>query len=351
LTGLLDRWGWDALAPAVLAHVLQRDQTAALLIVDVDCFKGVNDEFGHPAGDLVLRAVSSVLQASTRGADLVSRYGGDEFLVLLPGATSAGAMTVAHRIRERMKGVTIDARTAPGAVGATITGQTVSIGIAVSQPSDRNPRLLEELLLGADAALRAVKRNGRDGIRIVDQDLELALGRRTCRYDETASGRHDHVSEASPPVTELANGASALLNEVGSALTTAAEHLLAPLGLTAQQAALLLYAAGQVSNANELAELFDTDTAETTSMLDRLRDMGLLLVARRSEDRRPIVIKLTAHGRSVVPTLPPILDSISAQAFTGFSTTEITQLTGMLHRMLGNLEAASCESISAVHTE
>lgn len=136
---------------------------------------------------------------------------------------------------------------------------------------------------------------------------------------------------------------SALLNEVGSALSTAADRLLAPLGLTAQQAALLLYTAGQVSTPNELTELFDTDTTELTVMLDRLQDKGLLLQVHHAEDHRSIVIKLTAHGRSVVATLSPILDCISTQAFTGFSAEEMTQLTGMLHRMLGNLTTPTRE--------
>src|SRR6266496_2647830 len=59
LTGLPDRWGWDDLAPAVFAHALRRRRTVALLMVDIDRFKQVNDEFGHVAGDLVLQAVSS----------------------------------------------------------------------------------------------------------------------------------------------------------------------------------------------------------------------------------------------------------------------------------------------------
>ena len=145
------------------------------------------------------------------------------------------------------------------------------------------------------------------------------------------------MQDRDPAQTGLVLGGGALLNQVGRALNTAAERLLAPLGLTAQQAALLLHAAARARSPSQLTELLGTDTAGMTRLLDRLQDKGLLRRTRHQVDRRSIVIELTPRGRAMVPKLPPIFGRISTQVFTGFSAEEITQVTDLLHRMLDNL--------------
>ncbi|HEX8870503.1 MAG TPA: GGDEF domain-containing protein, partial [Lentzea sp.] len=98
LTGLLGRWGWDDQAPAMYRRAQRRWEQVALLMIDLDRFKKINDEYGHPAGDVVLTDVSEVLRTHTRSSDLVCRYGGDVFLVLLPRTTAGEATVVAERM-------------------------------------------------------------------------------------------------------------------------------------------------------------------------------------------------------------------------------------------------------------
>ncbi|PSL53235.1 diguanylate cyclase (GGDEF)-like protein [Saccharothrix carnea] len=161
LTGLLDRWGWDVHAPHVLEHAQRQHQPVALLIVDLDHFKRINDEFGHPAGDAALRATAKVLRTAVRKADLVGRFGGDEFLILLPGADADQALTVAQRISTGIAAIRLDAST-PGVI-TTIRGLTASIGITTtSRPGNDTP---ESLLFDADIALRNAKGAGRDSIQ------------------------------------------------------------------------------------------------------------------------------------------------------------------------------------------
>ncbi|MFC4115982.1 MarR family winged helix-turn-helix transcriptional regulator [Nonomuraea zeae] len=136
---------------------------------------------------------------------------------------------------------------------------------------------------------------------------------------------------------ELVLGGGSLLVQVGRELNTETERRLAPLGLTAQQAALLLHAARGGSTPSTLKSRLGTDTAGMTRLLDRLQAKGLLRRARHSEDRRSVVIELTDEGRALVPHLPPIFGSISHQVFEGFSPEEVGQVTEMLRRIMKNL--------------
>ncbi|WP_188194579.1 MarR family winged helix-turn-helix transcriptional regulator [Nonomuraea sp. SYSU D8015] len=136
---------------------------------------------------------------------------------------------------------------------------------------------------------------------------------------------------------ELVLGGGSLLVQVGRELNTETERRLAPLGLTVQQAALLLHAARGDVTPSLLKSRLGTDTAGMTRLLDRLEAKGLLRRARHPEDRRSIVIELTDEGRALVPGLPPIFGKISHQVFAGFSPQEIAQVTDMLRRILRNL--------------
>nr|WP_240942466.1 GGDEF domain-containing protein [Planosporangium thailandense] len=164
LTGLLDRWGWDDEAPRALAHAQQRGEPTALIIVDLDHFKGVNDRFGHLAGDAVLQQVAVVLRTATRRDDLLGRYGGhggDEFLALLPATDLPAAVAVARRVQAGIRAMRTAARTIAGPV--VITGCTASIGVAAHDAG--RTASLPDLLLEADGALRLAKLAGRDQTR------------------------------------------------------------------------------------------------------------------------------------------------------------------------------------------
>ncbi|MGH3741689.1 MAG: GGDEF domain-containing protein [Micromonosporaceae bacterium] len=168
LTGALDRRTWDALASQELAEARRQRRPVALIILDLDRFKGINDVYGHPAGDEVLRAVAALLRDASGEAALVGRYGryaGDEFLILLPHTHVKGALATARRIQEGIRALRIRARTARSAT-VTITDQTASIGVAAHCSIDLFMSDLSDLVLEADGALRRAKRNGRNQIGV-----------------------------------------------------------------------------------------------------------------------------------------------------------------------------------------
>ncbi|NJC70705.1 GGDEF domain-containing protein [Planosporangium thailandense] len=165
LTGLLNRWGWDDAAQDTLDRARGRGHPVALLIIDLDCFKRVNDEFGHLVGDAVLQASAGVLRASIRDGDLAGRFGGDEFLGLLPGVYPAAALAVAERIRDGISRIRVRVGVDDGS-GAGVTGCTASIGVAGGALLPGVDMV--DLLRRADAALRDAKLAGGDRIRAAD---------------------------------------------------------------------------------------------------------------------------------------------------------------------------------------
>jgi diguanylate cyclase (GGDEF)-like protein len=165
-TGLLNAAAWHAHAQRELAKSVRLGSGASLLILDLDHFKSVNDRHGHLAGDQVLSAVAETLRSEVRDHDLVGRFGGEEFVVLLPGVDdsdygSAELRLVADRIRRRVEGLGIEVPTPDGPL--TITGLTVSVGGAAF-PTDGAD--LTRLLEVADSALYAAKRGGRNAVRV-----------------------------------------------------------------------------------------------------------------------------------------------------------------------------------------
>ncbi len=159
-TGILNMRGWSESAERALERTARSGDQLALLMVDLDHFKWINDTYGHPAGDDVLRTVAQTLDEVTRPSDLVGRFGGEEFLILLPDIDEESTWDAAERIRvaiAKLHIVTTDKRGDP----ATIADRTTSIGVA------RHPRhgdTLERLLQSADAAVYLAKENGRDQV-------------------------------------------------------------------------------------------------------------------------------------------------------------------------------------------
>jgi two-component system cell cycle response regulator len=129
----------------------------AVLMIDVDHFKSVNDEFGHATGDQALRAVADVLRGNTRVFDSLARYGGEEFVVVMPGTGAADAALAAERLRSAVEAT--PCTWAPGKP----SGLTVSIGVACIA---QHPGTPEALLHAADLALYAAKRAGRNRAEI-----------------------------------------------------------------------------------------------------------------------------------------------------------------------------------------
>jgi diguanylate cyclase (GGDEF)-like protein len=153
LTSCYNRRGFDEQLAAELRRAQCYERPAALMLVDLDAFKRINDELGHQAGDHVLKRFASLLSRTFRQTDVVSRYGGDEFAVVFPETTTEKAEQLAQRVR-RLLGGTFPDEVIPRSVNA-------SFGIA-SYPRDAQGA--EELIAAADRALYAAKTGGRDRV-------------------------------------------------------------------------------------------------------------------------------------------------------------------------------------------
>ncbi|GAB3371301.1 GGDEF domain-containing protein [Amycolatopsis echigonensis] len=166
-TGIFNVRGWSESAERALARAARGGETLALLMIDLDHFKWINDTYGHPAGDDVLRTVAQTLDEITRPKDIIGRFGGEEFLILLPDVDSTAAKVTSERIRTAIADqriVTTDKRGG----SALITGRTASIGVALLAV---NGTTLEQLLQAADAAVYTAKEGGRNQVRFADANL------------------------------------------------------------------------------------------------------------------------------------------------------------------------------------
>jgi len=146
------------------AKAAREKSVIGVLIADVDHFKIINDHFGHACGDIALREIARRMQASLRPYDYLGRYGGEEFLILVPGRDPQTACDVAERIRLGVAGLPINARDNEITV-------TLSIGVNTAAPVSVEQR--DELLQQADEALYRAKLNGRNRIECV-QNLVAA---------------------------------------------------------------------------------------------------------------------------------------------------------------------------------
>jgi len=153
LTGLLNRRAFEEILSRELMRSNRLESPLSVLLVDIDRFKHVNDTWGHHAGDEVLRRVGEALRYGLRPGDALSRYGGEEFLILLRDATPAQSEEVAGRLRERIACL----RDLPGSVRLT-----VSIGVAASRSHDG----AEDLLQRCDEAMYRSKRGGRNLVTV-----------------------------------------------------------------------------------------------------------------------------------------------------------------------------------------
>jgi diguanylate cyclase (GGDEF)-like protein/PAS domain S-box-containing protein len=157
LTGLLNRRRFEEELDRQLERCARHRERAALLLLDIDRFKSVNDSGGHAAGDKLLQTVADVCNRRVRGTDLVARVGGDEFAAILVDSDEVGALQVAEALRESLHEI-------------DTPGTTASIGLTIMRPTDQP----DAVLARADRALYAVKRAGRDGARMDDPLTHIA---------------------------------------------------------------------------------------------------------------------------------------------------------------------------------
>ena len=157
LTGLMNRRTFDQTIQSEIERAARYDYPLSLIILDIDEFKACNDQWGHPAGDALLRAMSKLIKGNSRSTDIAARYGGDEFAIILPNTAQPAALELGERLRAATQrlGLDTDAQKIP------VGDYTISIGVA-SFPG--NGRTAEELLLAADHAELNAKRGGKDRV-------------------------------------------------------------------------------------------------------------------------------------------------------------------------------------------
>lgn len=176
LTGVLTRKAFKSEGEKLLAQALRHQHDLACLVLDVDHFKRVNDTYGHPAGDEVLKAVSDAFKSALRAGDLIGRLGGEEFAFLLPRVDKSAALAVAEKLRIAIADVLVSGDFGTVSVTASIGSTNLSI---VSRDT-------ETLIAQADAAMYAAKSGGRNCC-ISWHDLKGVSGRERRRVLKSGS--------------------------------------------------------------------------------------------------------------------------------------------------------------------
>ena len=162
VTGLANRHVFEQALNAEIERSERHNSPLSLIIFDLDYFKQFNDQWGHPAGDLRLKAIADIIKHNLRKYDIAARYGGDEFAIILTDCTQQNALQFAERLRQ-------NAQTGAPQVpldGVGISGYTLSIGIA-SYPQDA--AFPSELLIAADNAALRAKQQGRNRIKFAER--------------------------------------------------------------------------------------------------------------------------------------------------------------------------------------
>ena len=198
-TGLLNAGTWEREAASEVARAVRTRSPLALVLIDVDHFKMVNDLHGHLAGDKALRAIAHVFRIFLRDYDLAGRFGGEEFAVLLPQTSAADARHIAERVRLHIAETPISISDDPAAEPVQIT---VSMGVAaLGQTWERTTgSQLTDLLAGADRALYQAKNAGRNHVVMVT-DTET-VGRH--RSGQAAGYRRARLTGPPQPAAGLA---------------------------------------------------------------------------------------------------------------------------------------------------
>ena len=171
-TGLLNAATWEREASAEVARAVRTSSPLAVALLDLDRFKQINDTYGHLLGDEVLRQIAGTMTQVLRDYDLAGRFGGEEFVMLLPQTRAVDAFRIAERVRAHISRLPIYSS---GAGGSERVPVTVSIGVAALDAGSR--RELTELLAAADAALYRAKASGRDQVQMISTSRGLSAVR------------------------------------------------------------------------------------------------------------------------------------------------------------------------------
>jgi diguanylate cyclase (GGDEF)-like protein len=196
-TGLLNAGTWEREAATEVARAVRTHTSLAVALIDIDHFKAVNDSFGHLAGDRALRTVSRALRIFLREYDLVGRFGGEEFALLLPQSRALDAYRIAERIRTHIGSIPITVSDDPAAESVRLS---ISIGVAVlgARWDSSGAAQLTELLAAADGALYQAKRNGRNQVCVVTENMRFGAG-----ADDPGGTAAGGAAESSSQVTRV----------------------------------------------------------------------------------------------------------------------------------------------------
>jgi diguanylate cyclase (GGDEF)-like protein len=199
-TGLLNAGTWEREAATEVARALRTHTSLAVALIDIDHFKAVNDSFGHLAGDRALRTIARALTIFLREYDLVGRFGGEEFALLLPQARALDAYRIAERIRAHIGSMPI---TVSDDAEAEPVRLSISIGVAAlgARWDSSSGAQLTELLAAADGALYQAKRNGRNQVCVVTENA--MFGANGGGAVENGAGAAPGAPEPAGPVTEV----------------------------------------------------------------------------------------------------------------------------------------------------
>ena len=156
LTGLYNRRQAQASLGEASANAGRYEQPLSVLMIDIDHFKQINDDYGHETGDAALRLIADVMGTTLRAGDVLGRWGGEEFLAILPSTGRSGATRVAERVREAVSST-------PIVVGDQLISLSISIGVAVHSGQTN-----DALVAAADSAMYAAKAGGRDRVQTDD---------------------------------------------------------------------------------------------------------------------------------------------------------------------------------------
>jgi diguanylate cyclase (GGDEF)-like protein len=200
-TGLLNARTWEGEAEAEVARAVRARMALAVAVLDIDFFKLVNDTYGHLFGDEVLKGIAHCLPEMLREYDSAGRFGGEEFVLLLPHTRAVDAFRIADRVRDHISGLSL----------VTSDGQavqvTVSVGVAALDAG--STRELSELLAAADAALYRAKRDGRNQVQMISTTRGLsATGARVATEVSAFGGSPGpSVWDVAPRAATRASGA------------------------------------------------------------------------------------------------------------------------------------------------
>jgi diguanylate cyclase (GGDEF)-like protein len=163
LTGILNRRAFFAAAQQLVARQAKKGEPVSVLMFDLDHFKAINDRFGHPVGDAALQLFATTASTSLRATDVVARFGGEEFIAMLPGSLS-DATAAAERVRNSFQ-----------AAGVTVANHPLAATVSIGAASAKLCADVATLIAAADSALYRAKANGRNRVEGVEQELPVIV--------------------------------------------------------------------------------------------------------------------------------------------------------------------------------